>query len=370
VKARKLRLKVTEAPFRNDQQSLFFPDFLFRLADPSVRTVMLCGCGGGFDFVHSMILYPELRRLGKRVVIGSYSFGDPHEIGGDAPVVFDEEGVVVKRVTAASVPDPYYGPEVHVCSYLDSKFPQDAPHFAYAYYARAFCVPLLQSLYRQFTARHSIDALVLFDGGSDSLMVGNEEGLGDPIEDCVSVTTVASLAEIKVKILISIGFGCDRHNHVSDAASLRAISELTAQGGFLGAVGMQPTSPGFCFYRDCLDHIYARQGFHSVIGGAITSAAEGHFGSEHVPSRLESRVDAGEMFLWPLMAVLWAFDVEAVARRSLMSKWIGDKTTVRDCYDAVFDGRQALGDRVRGVENCPRHEEMRGQFPNIWQLDE
>ena len=117
------------------------------------------------------------------------------------------------------------------------------------------------------------------------------------------------------------------------------------------------------------DHIYARQGFRSVIGGAISSAVEGHFGSEHVPSRLQSRVDAGEIFLWSLMAVLWAFDVETVARRSLMSKWISDKTSVRGCYDAVFAGRQALGDRVRGVENCPQHEEIRGQLPNIWQPD-
>ena len=48
--------------------SLLLPTFLRRLADPDVKTVMLCGCGGGFDFVHSLLLYPELRRLGKSVV--------------------------------------------------------------------------------------------------------------------------------------------------------------------------------------------------------------------------------------------------------------------------------------------------------------
>ena len=56
------------------------PTFLRKLADPSIKTVMLCGCGGGFDFVHSLTLYPELQRLGKKVVIGSYSFGDPNKI--------------------------------------------------------------------------------------------------------------------------------------------------------------------------------------------------------------------------------------------------------------------------------------------------
>ena len=105
------------------EYSYFLPPFLCRLADPSVKTVMLCGCGGGFDFVHSLLLYPELQRLGKSVVIGSYSFGDPDEITGDVETVFDQGGAVVKRVTGASTPDPYYGPEVHVCSYLDSLYP-------------------------------------------------------------------------------------------------------------------------------------------------------------------------------------------------------------------------------------------------------
>ena len=41
------------------QSSLFLPRFLESLADPSIGTVMLCGCGGGFDFVHSLIVPPS-----------------------------------------------------------------------------------------------------------------------------------------------------------------------------------------------------------------------------------------------------------------------------------------------------------------------
>jgi hypothetical protein len=88
------------------EQSLFLPPFLRRLADPSVKSIMLCGCGGGFDFVHSLLLYPELIRLGKSVVIGSYSFGNPNRITGDTVTIFDRAGAVAKRVTGASHPDP------------------------------------------------------------------------------------------------------------------------------------------------------------------------------------------------------------------------------------------------------------------------
>ena len=291
--------------------SSLLPTFVHQLADSTIKTVLLCGCGGGFDFVHSLTIYPELLRLGKTVIIGSYSFGDPSKIGGAANV-FDQNGVVAKRVTAASTPEGHYGPEVHVCSFLDQRYPSCAPHFVYAYYARDFTVPLLKQFYGQLIETHSVDAIVLFDGGSDSLMAGDEEGLGDPIEDAVSVTTVACLNGLKARILISIGLGTDRFNHVSDAASLRAISELTRMGGFLGAVSLEPSGDGPCLYRSCLDHIYERQGFRSVLAGTITSAVDGYFGMEQVPPILRGRVEPGQLYLWPLMAVLWAFDVETV----------------------------------------------------------
>jgi hypothetical protein len=80
--------------------------------------------------------------------------------------------------------------------FLDKKYPEDAPHTMYAYYARHFTVPKLRTLYKKFIEVHKIDAVILFDGGTDSLVVGDEPGLGDPIEDAVSVATVASLVSI------------------------------------------------------------------------------------------------------------------------------------------------------------------------------
>lgn len=44
------------------------PVFLQTLARDDIRTVLIAGCGGGFDFIHSMMLYPELKRLNKKIV--------------------------------------------------------------------------------------------------------------------------------------------------------------------------------------------------------------------------------------------------------------------------------------------------------------
>jgi hypothetical protein len=65
-------------------------------------------------------------------------------------------------------------------------------------------------------------------------------------------------------------------------------------------------------------------------------------------------------FLWPLVAMLWAFDVETVARRSPIATWIRECRSVPDCYAALYGGRGQLGAQLRDVENFPRHEEMRG----------
>lgn len=335
--------------------SLLLPSFVAQLADPSIRNVLLCGCGGGFDFVHSMLLYPELTRLGKRVVVGSYSFGQPEAIEG-AETVFQSGDVQVRRVTARSVPPRHYGPEVHLCSFLDGRQPERAPHAVYAYYARAFSVPVLRRLYEKWVAEHAIDAVVLVDGGSDSLMAGDEEGLGDPVEDAVSVAAVAGLSGLRAKILVSVGLGSDRFNQVSDAASLRAIAELTGQGAFLGALAVEPASPGFEFYRSCLEHIEARQSFRSVLASNIVSSVRGGFGRAGATGRAKDSV-----FLWPLMATLWAFDVEKVAQRSLIAGWIRDCETVFECHEALERGRRRLGERRREVEELPVHVEWRNR---------
>ncbi|MEO1441014.1 MAG: DUF1152 domain-containing protein [Chloroflexota bacterium] len=295
--------------------------------------------------------------MGKTVVINSYSFGMPQNIGGHAPAVFKSGNRIVKQVTARSKPPAYYCPEVHLCAYLDEIYPESGPHSIYACYARDFAVPQLMSFYQQLIAKHDIDAIVLIDGGSDSLMRGDEEGLGDPVEDAVSVTTVAQLDGLKSRLLISTGLGADRFNHVSDAATLRAIAELTEAGGFMGAISVEPQGEPLRFYRGCIEYIYSRQQFRSVIAGMILASAEGYFGGAVVPPLLEDRLKPDGFFLWPLTPMLWAFDVKAVAERSLIADWIKDRQTPQQCAIAIAHGRAEID--IRPVENFPRHEDMR-----------
>eukprot|EP01006_Ploeotia_vitrea_P040980 TRINITY_DN66476_c7_g1_i1.p1 TRINITY_DN66476_c7_g1~~TRINITY_DN66476_c7_g1_i1.p1 ORF type:complete len:361 (-),score=38.76 TRINITY_DN66476_c7_g1_i1:418-1461(-) len=341
--------------------SFLLPTFMKKLADPEIKNILMCGCGGGFDFVHGLLLYPELKRLGKNVIIGSYSFGKPENIKGEAPIVFSNESgnIIAKHVTAKSEGWSHYAPEVGMCSFLDKKYPDDAPHSVYAYYARVFSVPVLKKLYDSWVEKHQIDAVVIIDGGTDSLMAGDEEGLGDPIEDCVSVTAAASL-NVKEKILLAVGFGADRFNHVSDHASLRAVGELTKAGGFLGSVSLEQNSEGFKCYSEGLTHIYEQQQFRSVLSGLIIAAGNGYFGFE-VPPSVGGRVREGESFIWALMAMFFAFDLEKVVERSLLSKAIGECESYLACNQAMNEMRKKLKQegKLRNIENLPTHEAMR-----------
>ena len=97
------------------------PSFVKRLVfNDSVNNVLMVGCGGGFDFVHSMLLYPMLKAAGKNIVLGSNSFGDVGRIDNEEEIVFDKP--IVKRVNGESIGSKKYCPEVALTRFLDLKY--------------------------------------------------------------------------------------------------------------------------------------------------------------------------------------------------------------------------------------------------------
>ena len=206
-------------------------------------------------------------------------------------------------MTAKSRGAENYQPEIGYCSYLDKEYPDDGEHVIYACYARDWTVKTLSGAYKWLVATQDIDTLIMIDGGSDSLMRGDEHGLGDPIEDAVSVGAGASLRTLKYKFLLSIGLGADRFNGVSDYESLKAVAELTKMGGFKGCVSFEPDSKGFVFYQNLVKHIYEKQTFRSVLTSLILTSGKGDFGFV-VPEDSGGRVREGSAFAWPLVSLV------------------------------------------------------------------
>jgi len=133
------------------------------------------------------------------------------------------------------------------------------------------------------------------------------------------------------------------------------MAELRARGGFLGSMAMEPSSSGVKFYSDCIEYLQRTALFRSVISNSIVESSKGAYGSEIVPKPLQGRVQPGELFLWPLMSELFAFDPVVMVERSLYCQAIADCQTVKECYQVLQKTREELRTegKLRRVEKLP-----------------
>ncbi|MBX3172476.1 MAG: DUF1152 domain-containing protein [Candidatus Eremiobacteraeota bacterium] len=132
-----------------------------------------------------------------------------------------------------------------------------------------------------------LDTIVLADGGTGSLMRGDEEGLGTPQEDLANIAAVHALP-VPVKILSCLGFGVDRFDEVYHAHFLESVAALQRKGAFLGAFSLLPEMEEARLFVEAVDYcVQAMPGAPSVVANSIASAIEGQFGNVHRTWRTE-----------------------------------------------------------------------------------
>jgi hypothetical protein len=112
----------------------------------------------------------------------------------------------------------------------------------------------------------------------------------------------------------SIGFGIDTYHGVCHAHVLENIAAIERDGGYLGAFAVTAAMPEGRAYLSAVSH--AQQltpGRPSIVNGSIAAAIEGQFGNV----AFTQRTAGSELFINPLMALYFGFELSAVARRSL-----------------------------------------------------
>lgn len=267
--------------------------------------MIISGAGGGFDVFAGLPLYFALRAAGKEVFLANLSFTYLGATDGErlTPVL-----VAVRPETTG--PTGYF-PELHLASFLATT---EKEPVVYAF-EKVGVVPLRHA-WSTLVERLGADAIVLVDGGTDILMRGDEAGLGTPSEDMVSLAAVAPLP-VPVKLVCCVGFGIDTFHGVCHAHFLENVAALSREGGYLGAQALLPSMPEARRYLEAVEHssrLTPRR--PSIVNTSIASAIEGQFGDHHRTERTRDST----LFINPLMSILWTFDLEAVARRSLYLK--------------------------------------------------
>lgn len=260
------------------------------------RSVLVAGCGGGFDIYAGVPLATYLMRRGASIAFANLSFTNLAICGGE------RIGQNCWRVDERSNALPYF-PERRLAEWL-VKRKSPAPIYAFAKTG----VEPLRHAYAGVLARHPSDLVLLIDGGTDSLIFGDEPGLGTPVEDAVSVCA-ATAAHRGETLLACLGFGVDHYHGVSHHAFLENTAALIRDGGYLGSFSLVKETPEGADFLDLVEHANARQpGLRSIVANSIASALRGEFGDFHATSRTNGQ----ELFINPLMTQYWGFDARAV----------------------------------------------------------
>jgi hypothetical protein len=305
------------------------PNLPFFAELEDANSILLAGAGGGFDIFTGLPLYFALRNAGKQVHLANLSFSDL--FASDARVITP----CLVEVTAKSYGPQYYFPEGYLAQWFRTRG-EDVPIYCFE---RTGVKPITEG-YQVLAKMLSVDAVILVDGGTDSLMRGDECGLGTPEEDIASIAAVDAL-DVRTKLLVCLGFGIDHFHGVCHGHVLEAVAELIKAGGFLGAWSILRETPEVELYREATEAVFSQMAHHpSIVNASILSAVDGQFGNYHATSRTAG----SELFINPLMALYWGFRLETVAGRNLYLDAIRETRSYTGLTNAIYRFRASLSE--------------------------
>ena len=298
------------------------------------RSVLIAGAGGGFDLVSGIPLYLYLRSLGIDAVLANLSFAAlPFS---DCEEVFAH----TYRISESGADLPYF-PEKYLLEWLHLR--GEAPPL-YAFSNKVGVQPL-RAAYAYVVDRHQIDTLILVDGGTDSLMFGDEAKVGTIVEDACSIVAAGGLG-MSERYVAAIGFGVE--HELNHHACLENIAELGKAGRYLGALSLTDTMVEGAAYLDLVKHLNSRMTLHeSIVTNSIASAMCGEFGDFHSTRRTRGSIQ----FVSPLMSLFWFFSLEGIASRIRFSESIEHSLTMDEVAKA-FQRYRAMNSR-RSHQSIP-----------------
>jgi len=290
--------------------------------------ILLAGAGGGFDVFAGLPLYFQLKEAGKDVHLANLSFTALNDTEaerlGPALVKVDAD---TDRGRAS------YFPELHLAQWFREDQNSEVTIYCFDHTGVA---PIVNA-YADLVDLLGVDTILLVDGGTDSLMRGDEFGLATAEEDVASIIAAAH-APVERKALCSIGFGVDSYHGICHYQWLNRVADHTRDGGFLGAWSLVDGMPGVDEFREALafaNNLNPR--FKSVVCNCIASALDGEYGDFHATQRTAGST----LWINPLMPLYWCFDLDAVYRNLLYAKEVENTHTIGETNVAI--GRYRSG---------------------------
>ncbi len=303
------------------------------------QTILLAGAGGGFDIYAGIPIYFALKNMGKKVVIANYSFTWLSDTNAKVgfPHCYEIRSNNIDRSGRNYFPEKY----------LKKWFELNGENVDVYAFDRVGVEPL-NKVYKRLNKRYNFDAVILVDGGTDSLMFGDEEGLGTPQEDITSMSAVYK-SDIPKKFLVCIGFGVDHFHGVSHYHFLENVATLSKDGGFLGAFSALKEMSEVQGYLEAVKYANDQmKGLESIVSNSIVSAIEGEYGNHQTISRTKG----SDLWINPLMSMFWCFDLKAVMKRNLYYHLVKNTQSIGELNNILSKFRGELA-HIRPKKQLP-----------------
>lgn len=296
------------------------------------KRILLAGAGGGYDILGAVPLLVDLLAAGDREVhLASLSFTYLNGLSGaiQQPRVPNLYEVPASAATAAA-----YCPEAWLARWLETTLGRPQSIWAFE---KTGARPLLRA-YRRLVEHLALDAIVLIDGGIDSILRGDESSLGTPSEDLASLSAVHQLDDVPTRLIACVGFGAELRDGICHEQVLARIAELARAGGYLGAAALVPGRRAADRYREAVEYVFANQKEQrrSHIHKVVLQAMQGDFGAT-----------APDVWLSPLMSLYWFFSLPVVAGTHLFLDSVRDTESIWDVSARVEGARKVIGVRSR-----------------------
>ena len=303
----------------------------------SYDRILLAGCGGGYDFMSGLPLYFALKNLGKSPFLANLSFTSLNEAKRLNP-----NDVILKcglRVhSGTKVNSNIYFPELFACQWFHERG-EEVEIFAFDHFPAS---PDLVDCYQWVCEERGIQAIVLVDGGTDSLTYGDECKMGTPVEDHTSMAAVDMVEGVGLKLLCCIGFGVDSFHGINHGLFLENVARAEKQGHFYGSFSVSRLTPEARLYMECYEYVASKMQ-SSIVCSSIINGIKGEFGNFHSTERTMNST----LFINHLMCIMWTFDLPGICKNipylDKVKKSSGGQET-----DAIIEShRSKIGDVIR-----------------------
>jgi len=336
---------------------MFVPP-IFQKLQASSKNILLAGMGGGYDVFSAIPLYFELNNLkdasGNRVfgeiILANLSFTEKLTMKDLGKRITDvclevrfsdyvSAGREGEYTSTLGYPQNYFA-EWHLSKWFHEKHQKDVPVYAFSLYDLG--VARLTEAYQKLCELYNIDTIILIDAGVDSLLKGDEQGLGTFAEDLISTMAAKNTKTVQHKYLMCIGLSTE--GGISEYDFLENWASVQKEGGFLGAVSWQIQMDSVKQYIDALSNSVPT---NSTINAQIVAGVESHYGL-YLPEYLRTRPGMSAMFVNPLMAMSWYFDLQVVINHRKYLQHFEDVTSLTHTHSKMEVVR--LNDKVVNID--------------------